>query len=148
MSALRQAAAALRAEIEAALPQNAFLRIDRTSNALYAASGNVTSLNETGWVCVPRGSVTLLSPGMGHLQLLRPLAPENPLTAAFAARPADPAVLPLLTALLRALEMPPPPSALHKLDKRLRQAMAVALREGNGGGLELCHAIYTKEVFL
>lgn len=141
MTALRQAAANLRAEIESILPENAFLRIDRTGNALYAA-GSAPRTENAGWLCTPRGSITLLSPGLPQLEALRTLAPANPLTAAFAARESDPAILPLLAACLRALEMPPPPSAMARLDRQLRQAMAVALRTRSGGGLEVCHALY------
>ena len=142
MTSLRQSAAALRAEVVSALPEKAYLRIDRTGNALYAVSGDTTSLRERGWQCEPRGPVTLLSPGLPQLQALRASAPAHPAAAAFAARPADPTILPLLAACLRALEMPPVPAARAKLDKQLRQAMAVALRTGTGGGLEVCHALF------
>ena len=142
MSALRQAAAALRAEVRSALPERSFLRVDRTGSALYVVSASEHDFAADGWLCQNRGSILLLSPGMAHLETLRKLTPIHPLTAAFAARPADEAALPILAACLRALEMPPAPSSRTALDKQLRQAMAVALRTGSGGGLELCHALF------
>lgn len=136
----------LRNEIAALLPQNAFLRIDRTGRALYAAAIDETciaQLRQAGWVCEISGRICLISPSMAHLEQMRENAAPAPQWVRFAALPADPAILPLFTAILRALEMPPTPPALQKLDKQLRQATAVALRAGTGGGLELCQTLFS-----
>lgn len=146
MTALMQAAAALRAEVQAILPENAFLRIDRTGQALYVVVADdlaLSLLRTKGWTCECAGRVHRISPGGDHLTRMRALVDPHPQWAAFTARPTDSAILPLFSALLRALELPPVPSARNKLEKQLRQSAAVALRTGSGGGLELCHNLFT-----
>lgn len=136
----------LRNEIAALLPQDTFLRIDRTGRALYAAAIDDTcasQLRQAGWTCKISGRICLIAPGTGYLDRMRKDAASAPQWACFAARPTDPAILPLFTAILRALEMPPTPSALQKLDKQLRQTAAIALRTGTGGGLELCQTLFS-----
>ena len=145
MTALRQAAAALRAEVQTILPENTFLRIDRTGRALYAVAADddaLSLLTQQDWSCECAGRIHLIAPGIRHLSDMRALAHPHPQWAAFAARPADPAILPLFAALLRAMELPPAPSAYDKLEKQLRRSAAVALRTGSGGGLELCHSLF------
>ena len=134
----------LRGEIAALLPPKTFLRIDRTGRALYAAAIDdemLLHLRESGWVCTPAGSICLIAPGAAHLEALRAHAAPSPQWQRFAALPADEALLPLLTALLRAAELPPPTAVIAQLEKQLRQAAAVALRTGAGGGLELCETL-------
>ena len=137
----------LRAEIGRILPENAFLRIDRTGRALYAVAADeeaIAALRHAGWLCEPAGRIWLITPGIDHLNRLREGAPHHPQWDIFAHRPADPNILPLFAALLRALELPPTPSVLDKLDKQLRQSAAIALRTGSGGGLELCRSLFTQ----
>jgi len=137
----------LRAEIGRILPDNAFLRIDRTGRALYAIAADdaaISALRQAGWICEPAGRIWLIAPGLDHLTRMRNDVLPHPQWEIFADRPTDPAILPLFAAMLRALELPPPPSALDKLDKQLRQSAAIALRTGSGGGLELCSALFTK----
>ena len=135
----------LREEIAARLPQNAFLRVDRTERALYAAAMDdaaAASLQSEGWICIPAGRIQLIAPGIPQLQNLRTHAAASPQWQIFADRPADEAVLPLLSAVLRALDMPPTPPAYRKIEKLLRQTTAVALRTGGGGGLEICETLF------
>lgn len=137
----------LRAEIGRILPENSFVRIDRTGRALYAVAADdetVSALRLAGWLCEPAGKIWLIAPGLDHLNRMREGAPHHPQCDIFAHRPADPSILPLFAALLRALELPPTPSALNKLDKQLRQSAAIALRTGSGGGLELCRSLFTQ----
>lgn len=135
----------LRDEIAALLPPNTFLRIDRTGQALYAAAideAAIAVLRQSGWTCLPAGRICLISPGLTQLVQMRQYAAPSPQWRRFAALPADEAVLPLLTALLRALEMPPTRPAYRKLEKLLRQTTAVALRSHAGGGLEICETLF------
>lgn len=135
----------LRDEITALLPPGGFLRIDRTGNALYAAAiddPTANALQANGWICTPAGRIYLLAPGLLHFDRLRPCACPSQQWRRFAALPTDSSLLPLLTALLRALEMPPNRPAYRKLEKQLRQATAIALRCHTGGGLELCETLF------
>lgn len=137
----------LRDEIAALLPPNAFLRTDRTERALYAAAMDdaaAARLQAAGWTCTPAGRIWLIAPGTAQLQALRALADPSPQWQIFADRPADERILPLLCAVLRALDMPPTPPAYRKTEKLLRQTTAVALRTGGGGGLELCETLFRK----
>ena len=135
----------LREEIAARLPQNAFLRVDRTERALYAAAMDdvaAKALQSGGWTCTPAGRIWLIAPGIPQLQQLRAHADASPQWQRFADRPADESVLPLLCAVLRALDMPPTPPAYRKIEKLLRQTTAGALRTGGGGGLEICETLF------
>lgn len=135
----------LRAGITALLPENTYIRVDRTGRALFAVAADadaIAVLTASGWQCEAAGRIALAAPGPAQLHALRGAAPHHPHTEIFRDRPDDVSLLPLLCALLRAHEMPPTPAAKNKLDKQLRQAMAVALRTGAGGGLEACHYLF------
>ncbi len=139
--------ASLRAEVAALLPAGAFLRVDRTERALYVtrADADTAELRSRGWRCEVQGAVAYIAPGLPQLEALRGPVARCPLGAErFASLPPDEALLPLFAALLRACELRPDESRRQRLEKQLRQAIAVALRTGTGGGLEVCAALFAR----
>lgn len=135
----------LRAQVAALLPDGAFLRTDRTGRALYVtrSEADCSPLIARGWRCDTSGSVTYISPGLPQLEALRAPDGECPFGAQrFSSLPTDEAILPLFTAQLRACEFPPTDAQRQKLEKQLRQQIAVALRTCSGGGLEVCAALF------
>lgn len=141
------ATASFRTEVASLLPPGAFLRVDRTARALYVTRAEVdcAPLRSHGWRCDVSGSVAFIAPGLPQLESLRASDGEFPFgTARFASLPMDAAVLPLFTSLLRCRELPPTDAQRHKLEKQLRQHIAVALRTRGGGGLEVCAALFVR----
>ncbi len=129
----------LRARVRAVIPESAFLRRDR-GNALY-----VTDAPRYGFAGAVPGFRTEAGKGLLRLyikeEILRACAfsPDDvaDTLARFEDLSATEEALFLFTEGLKLLEAPDAAGYLA-YDKKVRQAAAVALRTGRGGGLSAC----------
>jgi hypothetical protein len=129
----------LRARVRAAIPPAAFLRRDR-GDALYVTdaprhgfSGEIPGLR----AAISSGLMRLyVTPGLLDAWDFPPDALALSLVRFRSLPPAESALC-LFAEGLKCLE-DPNPAAIRAYDKRLRQAAAVALRAGGGGGLYAC----------
>ena len=127
----------LRALVAAQLPQDAFLRRDR-GNALY-----VTNAPAKGWsgeidgfLVEADGAIARITPDYGTMQRCG-YASDRLAQELERFRGASPEVLEIFTACMKCAEAPDG-AAYDKCDRALRQAAAVAMRNGGGEGLYYC----------
>lgn len=129
----------LRARARAALPARAFLRRDR-GEALF-----VTDAPRHGWTGEVPGFCMTESGGLARLYIKEETMRECAFSSdkmaqslvRFQDAPADREVIALFAEGIKILEAPSEKGYLL-YDKKVRQAAAVALRTGNGGGLYAC----------
>lgn len=151
--------AEMRGQLRALLPERAFLRRDR-GEALFISNAPAFAPDITdipGFIAKKEGMLLHLLPDEGWISRLEEACGEAPdhfckTLMRFRGTAPDRANLQLFARGVKLLEGRPTDAEISAFDRAVRQAAAVALRDGCGGGLYACailnceiHTLYKGE---